>query len=51
MQKADKGNGIVILNTTDYIPKLSKILEDNFKFKRMIKEEGKALNHLIQMEG
>ena len=50
IQKADKGNNVVILNRRDYISKLSKILEDNSKFKRVNIEEGKALNHLIHME-
>ena len=51
IQKADKGNNIVILNRSDYISKLSKILEDTSKFIRVNIEEGKALNHLIHMEG
>ena len=47
MQKADKGNNTVILNRSDYTSKLSKILEDTSKFKRLNIEEEKALNHLI----
>ena len=50
IQKGDKSNKIVILNRSDYILKLSKILEDTSKFKRVNIEEGKALNHLIHME-
>ena len=50
IQKADKGNNIIILNRSDYISELSKILEDTSKFKRVNIEEGKALNHLIHME-
>ena len=50
IEKAYKGNNIVILNRSDYISKLSKILEDTSKFKRVNIEEGKALNHLIHME-
>ena len=50
IQKADKGNNIIILNRSDYISKLSKILEDTSKFKWANIEEGKALNHLIHME-
>ena len=50
IQKADKGNNIAILNRSDYISKLSKILEDAFKFKRAIIEEGKALNNLIHLK-
>ena len=50
IQKADKDNNIVILNSSDYISKLSKILEDTSKFERVSIEEGKALNHLIHMK-
>ena len=50
IQKADKGNNIIVLNRSDYISKLSKILEDTSKFKRVNIEEGKALNNLIHME-
>ena len=50
IQKADKGNNIIVLNRNDYISKLSKILEDTSKFKRVNTEEGKSLNHLIHME-
>ena len=50
IQKADKGNNIVVLSRSDYISELSKILEDTSKFKRVNIEEGKALNHLIHME-
>ena len=49
-QKADKGNNIVILNRSDYVSKLNKILEDTSRFKRVNIEEGKALDHLIHME-
>ena len=31
----DKGNGIVILNKTDYINKMNEILEDKSKFKKL----------------
>ena len=50
IQKADKGNNIIVLNRSDYISKLSKILEDTSKFRIVNIEEGKALNHLIHME-
>ena len=50
IQKTDKGNNVIILNRSDYISKLSKILEDTSKFKRMNVKERKALNHLIHME-
>ena len=51
IQKPYKGNNIVILNRSDYISKLSKILDDTSKFKRVNIEQGKALNHLIHKEG
>ena len=35
---------------SDYISKLSKILEDTSKFNRVNVEEGKALNGVIHME-
>ena len=50
IQKAGKGNNIVILNRSDYISKPTKVLEDTSKFKRVNIEEGKALNHLIHTE-
>ena len=50
IEKADKGNNIAILHRSDYISKLSRILKDTGKFKRVDIEEGKALNHLIHME-
>ena len=52
--KPDKGNGIVILNTSDYISKMEEILEDNQKFteikedhfKTIIKQEDK-INRIL----
>ena len=35
IQKVGKGNNVVILNRSDYISKLSKILDDTSKFKRV----------------
>ena len=46
IQKADKANNIIKLNRSDYILKLSNILEGTSKFKRVDIEEGKALYHL-----
>ena len=45
IQKADKGNKIVTLNSSDYIRGYS-----TSKFKRENIEGGKPLNYLIQME-
>ena len=50
IQIANKGNNVVILNRSDYISNLTKILEDTSKFKRVNVEKGKASNHLIHME-
>ena len=50
IQKANKGNSIVILNRSDYISKLTKILENTSKFKRVNVEKGKASDHLVHME-
>ena len=50
IQKADKGNTIVILNKSDFISRLNQILDDTSKFKRFYLEEGKLLNHIIHME-
>ena len=50
IQKADKGNNIVILNRSDYVSKLNQMLEDTSKFKRVNIEEGNTLNHLIHVE-
>ena len=50
IQKADKGNTIVVLNKSDIISRLNRILDDTSKFKRLHLEEGKVLNHIIHME-
>ena len=50
IHKVCNDNNIVILKRSDYISKLSKILEDTSKFTRVNIEERKALNHLIHME-
>ena len=50
IQKADKGNKIIVLNRSDYISKLIKILEDTSNFRIVNIEERKPLNHLIHME-
>ena len=46
----NRDNNIFILNSSFYISKLRKILEDTSKFKRMSIDEGKALIHLIYTE-
>ena len=50
IQKADKGNTIVVLNKSDIISRFNRILDDTSKLKRLHLEEGKVLNHIIHME-
>ena len=49
IQKVDKGNNVVILNRSDCISKLSKILENTSKFKRVNVKQAEDSNHLIYM--
>ena len=41
---------LIFISIYGYFSKLSKILEDTSKFKRVNIEEGKTLNHLTHME-
>ena len=50
IQKADKGNTLVLLNRKDYISKMKLILSDISKFKKIQIDDSKVLNHLIHME-
>ena len=50
IQKADKGNTVVLLNRKDYISKMKLILADTSKFKKIQIDDSKVLNHLIHME-
>ena len=50
IQNGDKDINTVILNRRDYISKLSKVLKNTSKFKRVNIEERNALNHLIYMK-
>ena len=49
IHKAGESN-IVVLNRSEYISKLSKILEDTSRLKRVTIVEWKAVNFLILME-
>ena len=44
IQKADKGNSVVILNKSDYIKRMTEMLSDTDKFKKWIVKPGKELN-------
>ena len=50
IQKADKGNSIVILNKSDYIKRMTEMLSDTDKFKNLIVKPGKELNLLLNLE-
>ena len=50
VQKADKGNTVVILNRKDYVCKMKNILNDSSKFHKGYIDHDKILNHLIHME-
>ena len=50
VQKADKGNTVVILNRKDYVCKMKNILNDKSKFQKVYIDHGKILNHFIHME-
>ena len=50
VQKADKGNTVVILNREDCVCKIKNILNENSKFQKVYIDHDKILNHLIYME-
>ena len=50
IQKADKGNTVVILNRKDYVCKMKNILNDSSKFHKVYIDHDKILNQLIHME-
>ena len=50
VQKADKGNTVVILNRKDYVCKMKIILNDKSKFRKVYIDHDKILNHFIHME-
>ena len=50
IQKADKGNTVVILNRKDYVCKMKNILNDSSKFHKVYIDHDKILNYLIHME-
>ena len=50
IQKADKGNSVVILNKLDYKNRMKGILSDTSKFKKIDITPGKELNIILQQE-
>ena len=51
LQKADKGNSVVLLNKADYTKRMKERLSDASKFKEITVELGKEINLLLQHEG
>ena len=47
IQKAGKGNSIVILDKSDYLKRMKEILSDIGKFKKLNVKPGKELNCLL----
>ena len=49
IQKADKGNTIVILNKNDHISGMKVILNDSSKFQKLSIDQNKVFNHIVHM--
>ena len=50
IQKADKGNTVVILSKNDYISKMEVIFSNLSKFQKLFIDENKVSNNIVQME-
>ena len=50
IQKADKGNTVVILDKCSYISAIEEILNDNSKFSKLDIPAGKENNHIVNLE-
>ena len=50
IQKADKGNTVVILDKCSYISAIEETLSDNFKFSKFDFPAGKEINHIVNFE-
>ena len=50
IQKADKGNTVVVLNKIDYINKMNNFLQNSNKFEKIENEVDKELNYIINTE-
>ena len=51
LQKADKGNSVVLVNKADYAKRMKEPLSNIRKFKEITVEPGKKINLLLQHEG
>ena len=50
IQKADKGNTVVILDKCSYISAIEEILNDTSKFSKLDIPAGKEINHIVNLE-
>ena len=50
IQKADKGNTVVILDKCSYISAIEEILNDNSKFSKLDIPAGKEINHIVNLD-
>ena len=50
IEKADKGNSVVILIKSDYMKRMTEMLSDIENFKKLIVKPGKELNLLLKEE-
>ena len=50
IQKADKGNTVVILDKCSCISAIEEILNDNSKFSKLVIPPGKEINHIVKLE-
>ena len=51
LQKADKGNSVVLVNKADYNKRTKELLSDLSKFTEITVERGKEINLLLQHKG
>ena len=49
IQKADKGNTVVLLDRKNYISKMKMTLDDTSKFNKIQIDDGKVGHNLIRM--
>ena len=50
IQKADKGNTVVVLDKCSYISAIEEILNDNSKFSKLNILASKEINHIANLE-
>ena len=51
LQKADKGNSVVLVNKAEYIKRIKELLLDVSKFKEITNEPAKKINLLLHHKG